>query len=132
MGKTTPLRQALKRTFFPYLVGKGFSTDMRHAPDFFAFRRVDGLRLLLCEIQWDKYGGPRFAINFGVCSAHGVEFYGEHVPAADVIASQASQWGRLLPGNHATTRGGFAKIGRLCSGFLLGPGFALRMRLLEI
>jgi hypothetical protein len=51
MGKTTPLRQELKRTFFPYLASKGFATDMRHAPQFFTFRKIEVSELRVCDIQ---------------------------------------------------------------------------------
>ena len=107
MGRTTPLRQELKRAFFPYLAGKGFTTDMRRAPQFFTFRKIDVLDFRVCDIQWDKYGGPRFAVNFGKCGADGADFRGQHVPPADVFPSHAYQWGRLIPGPHWTTRGWF-------------------------
>jgi hypothetical protein len=97
MGRTTALRREIKRTFIPYLVAKGFSCDMRGAPAFFTFRKIDSHAVYVCDIQWEKYGRPRFVVNFGMCSPEGVIFYGHHIPPADVEPSHTPESGRLHP-----------------------------------
>ncbi|MDE1151538.1 MAG: hypothetical protein PW788_03285 [Micavibrio sp.] len=65
MGKTTALRQALKTAVYPLFEQNGFSADLREAPVMITFRRVQESRISLCNIQWDKAGTARFAVNFG-------------------------------------------------------------------
>jgi hypothetical protein len=68
MGRTTSLREAIKQVFVPHLQGKGFSPDMRYAPQRFGFRKIDSDAVYVCDIQWEKYGRPRFVLHFGKCS----------------------------------------------------------------
>lgn len=65
MGRTTPLRRALKTILYPHIEAWGFVIDTKHQPQFAVFRRQVGADLHLVEIQWDKSGRPRFVINFG-------------------------------------------------------------------
>lgn len=65
MGRTTPLRTALKTIFYPLVEARGFVIDTSHQHQFTVFRRQLGADLHLVEIQWDKSGRPRFVINFG-------------------------------------------------------------------
>ena len=72
MGPTTLLRREIKRVFVPHLASKSFLPDLRHAPNFLAYRKIEADQVHVCEIQWDKYGRPRFALNFGKAPADGV------------------------------------------------------------
>ena len=107
MGRTTPLRREIKRTFIPHLVEKGFSTDMRHAPQFFMFRRISTDAVTACDIQWEKYGRPRFVVNFGQCGPDGVVMRGEHVLPRDILSYHGIVRGQLRPGKGATSRNWF-------------------------
>ncbi len=107
MGRTTPLRREIKRAFIPYLAAKGFSVDMRHAPQFLTFRRVDADCLHVCDIQWEKYGRARFVVNFAKCGAQGVMLRGEHIPPQEVFPFHGIERGRLCPGAGGTTRSWF-------------------------
>ena len=64
-GPTTELRREIKERFIPFLTAKGFTTDNRHAPGTKIFRRAHHGRLHICDLQWEKYGKPRFILNFG-------------------------------------------------------------------
>lgn len=107
MGRTTELRREIKERFFPLMTAKGFSADMRDAPFFFGFRRMTPKAIHLCDIQWDKYGRPRFVVNFGKCSLAGVICHGQPIRPEDVTASATPTQGRLAPGRHATVGGWF-------------------------
>jgi hypothetical protein len=67
MSHSQDLRQAVKARFHPFVESRGFvrgkSTSL-----FTVFRRRDGESLHVFDIQWDKYGAPRFVINFGEVS----------------------------------------------------------------
>jgi len=65
MGTTTALRQALKTQLYPVFEENGFTVDLRGGPQMVTFRRVNEDRISICDIQWDKYGTARFALNFG-------------------------------------------------------------------
>src|SRR5215831_8895137 len=107
MGRTTDLRREIKRRFFPVMTAKGFSADMRHAPFFICFRRMTPEAIHVCDIQWEKYGRPRFVINFGKCSPAGVICHGRPVRPEDVTPSATPLSGRLAPGRHSTVGGWF-------------------------
>ena len=97
MGVTTALRRELKQGFLPLLLDKGFIQDDRDAPQTIHFRRPAGDAVHLLEIQWDKYGGPTFVINFGACPAEGLNTPHGHVPAEQVYAGWLRESGRLQP-----------------------------------
>jgi hypothetical protein len=103
MGRTTALRQAIKRTFVPFLAERGFSPDMRHAPWFLTFRQISAHAVHVCDIQWEKYGRPRFVVNFGKCSAKGVIFLDEHLLPGDIFPANTPVHGRLQPGKSPNT-----------------------------
>jgi hypothetical protein len=107
MGRTTALREEIKRAFIPHLAAKGFSVDMRHAPQFFTFRQVTADAVNACDIQWEKYGRPRFVVNFGKCGADGVVLRGQRIPPDDIMPYHGICRGRLHPGSQRTTRGWF-------------------------
>jgi hypothetical protein len=71
MGTTTELRQEVKSRFVPFMAERGFMLDMRDAPTFFLFRKVTPEQIYFCDIQWEKYGRPRFRVSFGCCEPNG-------------------------------------------------------------
>jgi len=58
------LRARLKADLFPVLEERGFRS-LKHSNMFYEFGRVRDGQLHVFEIQWDKYHGPKFLINFG-------------------------------------------------------------------
>ena len=104
MGRTTSLRREMKSLFFPFMEVKGFQIDQLHAPHFIDFRRADGERVQFFEIQWEKYGRPRFVANFGQASIKGTICHNTPIPSSDVSAGQAPAYCRLHPGNGSSTR----------------------------
>lgn len=103
MGRTTALRQEIARVFIPRAQDAGFTVDRRHAPVFIEFRRTKDGTLHIFDIQWEKYGKPRFVVNFGTCPSAGMEIGGKHYAPDEVIASWTPVCGRLQPGKGATT-----------------------------
>jgi hypothetical protein len=107
MGKTTELRRQIKAEFVPFMIAKGFEIDSRHAPQFLCFRRVTPDVVYVFDIQWDKYGSPRFKLNFGKCCGAGTIVFEEHVHPADIFSWQTPNHGTLAPGSHISTSGWF-------------------------
>ena len=119
MGTTTALHHEIKRTFFPFMEAKGFTLDQRYAPHFIDFRRTLEERVQFFEIQWEKYGKPRFVVNFTHVSAKGTICYAEHVPASDVGPGQAPFYCRLHPnGSGSSTRHWFRQDRTILSALL--------------
>jgi hypothetical protein len=46
---------------------------------FVGFRRITPQAIHVCDIQREKYGRPRFAINFGQCGPAGAICHGQPV-----------------------------------------------------
>ena len=107
MGKTTALRREIKRSFIPYMQGKGFVADLRDMPQVLAFRRITPARIDVCDIQWEKYGRPRFVLNFGSCGPQGVISHGKEIRPADITSWDTPIWGRLRPGRASSVSGWF-------------------------
>jgi hypothetical protein len=107
MGKTTELRREIKARFFPYAAARGFSPDVRLQPTSVIFRRHAGERVEMFELQWDKYGSPRFAINFGTCSINGLDINGNAAPAAEALPTWCNDVGSLQPRRGSSTRSWF-------------------------
>jgi hypothetical protein len=124
MGRTTDLRRAIKRSFVPLMEGKGFRTDSRDLPHFLAFRRITPDRIYVCDIQWEKYGRPRFVLNFGSCGSQGVVCHGKEINPADVTASATPWRGRLMPGRPPSISRWFRQDRSLLQG--LWKGSSLR------
>lgn len=89
MGRTTALREAIKRDFVPFLRNKGFVPEKQTAL-IYPFRKIDSDLIFECSVQWEKYGSPRFILNFSKRGPKGL------------IAS-----GRLAPSRRRTTAGWF-------------------------
>jgi hypothetical protein len=81
MGRTTALRQAIKRDFVPLLQAKGYALDMGDAPRLYRFRKVDGSFEFECDVQWEKYGTPRFILNFSKSGPTGLITRGRLAPS---------------------------------------------------
>lgn len=92
---TSILRKALKEDFHKYILRLGFQPE-RKFDDVIPYRRIrDGSNDLI-ELQFDKYGRPRFVLNFGNAPADGIiDAYGRFVPAKNVCIAQLVQHGRL-------------------------------------
>jgi hypothetical protein len=65
-----PLREAVKRSFYPFAQQAGFEQLKGGGANFTNFRRRSGDIVDVFEIQWDKYARPYFVINFGQCTVH--------------------------------------------------------------
>ncbi len=107
MGNTTELRREIKQTFVPFAEARGFKLDRRYSPQFLEFRRVTEREMHLFDIQWEKYGKPRFVVNFGKCPAHGAVFNGEMLSPGLVRPAHCSVNGRLQPGKGPMTSNWF-------------------------
>jgi hypothetical protein len=103
MGKTTDLRREIKRVFMPLAEARGFKTITRNSPFFLEFRRRKGDEINIFDIQWEKYGKPRFVVNFGNCPVEGLTIHGKHYPPDEVISGWTPQRGRLQPGKGSGT-----------------------------
>lgn len=64
MSQSQPLREALKKRFYPFAQERGFVSG-KATSLFTPFERVADGKIHFFEIQWDKYHRPRFVINFG-------------------------------------------------------------------
>ncbi len=95
MGRTTALRGALRTVFYPHVEARGFVVDKIHQPQFTVFRRHVGATVQVFDIQWDKYGNPRFVLNFGEAPADGVVRQGKPVPANSIEVFDCSPMLRL-------------------------------------
>lgn len=84
MGRTTALRQELKRRFFPHVESRGFMRDESELPRTIHFRRFTSDKVEVFSLIWDKYGHPRFNIRFNNAPIHGVIVRGSHIPAARI------------------------------------------------
>lgn len=100
--KTQELRDAVKKLLVPHIESCGFAPDTRRVynPDpfrhlFFRFMRKYGEKLELLEIQFDKYGRPKFVINLGVVPSQGVDYYGYHYAQENAGIAHLPQWARL-------------------------------------
>ena len=80
---------------------------MSRAPLTWTFRRVADGSVHLFDIQFEKYGLPRFVVNFGECSTAGVKVLDKYVPAESIFAADTPVFGRLQPGRGASTRSWF-------------------------
>lgn len=97
MGNTTDLRRELKKRFYPFVAKHGFQIDTTHSPFSIDFRRITAEGINVFDLRWEKYGRPRFVVNFGHCSASGVIHFGEEVPPGKVLSYMGSSSGRLQP-----------------------------------
>jgi hypothetical protein len=139
VGRTTELRREIRKRFFPFMTAKGFETNLRHAPQFFEFRKMVSDAIYLCDIQWDKRGTPRFILNFGKCGKSGAIAFGRLVSPDDVTSAHCSDRGRLhpVPGRTSWTTGNWFRqdrplLSRLVSRSVLYPPEAVVDTLLSL
>jgi hypothetical protein len=107
MGKTTDLRRELKNRFYPFVAERGFQIDMTHSPFSVDFRRITAERIDVFDLQWEKYGRPRFIVNFGHCSTSGAVHFGEQISPDRVLSYMGSLSGRLHAKKGSQTRAWF-------------------------
>lgn len=107
MGTTTALRKEIEKSFVPLAEARGFEVNRKHMPQLLDFRRRRDGVVHVFDIQWDKHGSPRFAVNFGTCPASGLTWNGKHFSADEVAASWLPDAGRLKPGKGATSKNWF-------------------------
>lgn len=100
--KKSYLRAAVKDLLIPYIESRGFQSDKRGAyqPDTYAhlfkrFCRPAGTSLQLLNIQHEKYGRPKFVLNFGSVPPDGVMYYGYHYPQDKTSLAALPVWARL-------------------------------------
>ena len=71
MGNTTELRREIKARFVPLAVSHSFTLSQQQAPFFLEFRRIRDGEEQIFDIQWEKYGRPRFVVNFACAAGRG-------------------------------------------------------------
>lgn len=89
------LRQLVKQRFLPWAESRGFTPCRSAHPLFMVFRRMLGDRVQVFNLQWDKYGAPRFVVNFGEGPRDGVVLWGRHVPGEALEPQDCRDSGRL-------------------------------------
>ena len=136
MGTTTELRRELKKRFLPYVQRSGFVLDERDAPTIWRFRRNAGTEVHIFEVQWEKYGTPRFVINFGRCPIEGPTINGRHYTAEAVSVGWLEVTGRLQPVRGASARHWFRQdkrfLTKLWSSEKLVPAEEVVSQLLQL
>lgn len=95
MTATQELRQLVKARFFPYGEARGFVRARSTHPHFSVFRRFARDRVQVFNVQWDKYGAPRFIVNFGEGPTEGVRLWGRHVAGEALEPQDCPESGRL-------------------------------------
>jgi hypothetical protein len=104
MGAATDLRREIKDTFFPFMEAKGFSRDRSNNPLSTVFRRQTTSALHVCEVQWEKYGRPRFLFIFGTSTPPGTTYNGEKLPPEAIFPWNTADNGTLQPRKGASSR----------------------------
>lgn len=59
-----PLRETIKRRFYPFALERGFARVKSSNSLYTTFRKSEGEVTYEFEIQWDKYHRPYFVLNF--------------------------------------------------------------------
>ena len=136
MGTTTEIRREIKQRFIPFALERGFVLDQKHAPTFLEFRRQTGEVAHLFDVQWEKYGRPRFVVNFGTCPIEGLRVQEKTIPVAEVMASWVPDRGRLQPRKGTSSSAWFRQdrplLVRLVSSMKVVPAFQVVDRLLAL
>jgi hypothetical protein len=124
MGTTTALRREIKRRFIPHVEHQGFMLDEHDAPTFWLFRRAAGTSAQIFGIQWEKYGRPRFRLDFGSCPIEGMVLAGQRVDWRNMHPHWLPEVASLRPGQGILS-GSWFRQDRALLRRLLGAG-ALR------
>lgn len=107
MGRTTDLRRALKARFFTHARARGFVIDERLQPQTTIFRRRAGTVVHIFEVQWEKYGRPRFAIHLGTCPADGLRIGDVTHSPEETLPTWCPDTGSLQPRRGTSSRSWF-------------------------
>lgn len=99
MGRTTELRREIRKRVIPLATASGFALSQADAPFVWEFRRTVGGDEHYFDVQWEKYGRPRFVVNF----------------------SSSGKFGRLQPGSGTGTSSWFRQDSTLFERLLLRP-----------
>lgn len=94
MSHATQLRDAVKTTFYPFALERGFVRG-KASSLFVPFRRTIGNKVQVFELQWDKSHRPRFVVNFGEAPSNGCEHLGKHISAEFLEPQHCPDNGRL-------------------------------------
>lgn len=121
MGRTTDLRRALKTRFFAYARDRGFAVDERRQPVSTLFHRRVGQSVQIFEVQWEKYGRPRFAVHFGTCPAEGLSVRGTLHPPGETFPTWCPDAGRLQPRDGTSSQSWFRQDATLLQRLLGRP-----------
>jgi hypothetical protein len=89
------LRELVKARLFPYVEARGFARARSRHPLFTTFRRFVGNNVQVFNVQWDKWGAPRFVVNFGEAPKAGVSLWGRHIPGDELEPHDCPESGRL-------------------------------------
>ena len=81
------MRRAVADAFVPVAEATGFHHDRRPMPATLTFRRTVGGQVQILEIQWEKYGRPRFVLDYGACPAAGFAIDGRVFPPEEAFAA---------------------------------------------
>lgn len=135
MGNTTDLRREIKRAFIPAIVAKGF-LPTRKTSQLWEFRRNTSNGVQIFDIQWEKYGHPRFTVTFGICPPEGLVIRGKKFLPEEVLVTWLSEWGRLQPRKGALSSNWFRQdkplLKRLFSSERLYPPSQTVSQLIEL
>ena len=95
MARATALRDAVRERFYPFAERAGFVRNKSRNPLRTVFRRTNREAVHVFEILWDKYGEPRFVINFGEAPIGGLEVSGEHIGPNEIEPYHCATLGSL-------------------------------------
>jgi hypothetical protein len=97
----------LKARFFRHAADRGFVIDERNHPRSTTFRRSRDGRVDIFEVQWDKYGKPRFAVHFGACAAEGLRINDKLFSPDETFPTWCPDAGTLQPRKGTSSRSWF-------------------------
>lgn len=123
MGKTKALRNAVKERIFPLFEAKGLQRAKGRNPLVCEFKRLTHHEIWVVAIQWEKYGKPRFVVNFDKFPRTGIRWNSTDYSADEIDSSFAHC--RLQPRSGTLTSSWFRQdrslLASLMSGSRLRP-----------
>ena len=78
-------------------------------------------RAELFEVQWDKYGTPRFVVRFGTCPPGGLQVNGQVFAVEETLPTWCDDSGSLQPRRGFSTRSWFRQDSTLVQRLLGHP-----------
>lgn len=118
MGKAVTLRNLVKEAIFPLLEAKGLQRVRGRNPLVFEFKRLTHQEIWVVVIQWEKYGKPRFVVNFDKFPRAGIRWNSTNYSADEVDGSFAHC--RLQPRSGSRTGSWFRQDRSLLASIVLG------------